>query len=120
MIFAALLLFAGLVSAAGLIQYPRGARKPGVITSEGCFSLLSSTAEEQYTDEYLNVGSCAEFCRDEQKLLSVTHKSECFCADTLPAASSLVRDEQCNFSCPGWPKEACGGIEAYSVMNTGL
>lgn len=50
----------------------------------------------------------------------VLHKLQCFCADTYPSRLALIDDDQCDFSCPGYILDACGGSKTYSVWNTGL
>ncbi|KAJ4185707.1 hypothetical protein NW767_003106 [Fusarium falciforme] len=92
-------------------------------TSQGCFSKLPAGAEPvKAKSVFISGGYCNEACLDANKTVAITSPDGCHCADTYPPESALVKDTQCNYPCPAYPMEACGGKDpvAYSVFNTGL
>ncbi|KAH6988989.1 hypothetical protein BKA56DRAFT_668185 [Ilyonectria sp. MPI-CAGE-AT-0026] len=127
--YAALLFWTTLVAVRGRqepLQSPATAATPGRITPQGCFGSLPANATEIDPDErtmgsaFASPGQCRYLCNREEKPVMILHKLQCFCADTYPSRLALIDDDQCNFSCPGYDLDACGGSKAYSVWNTGL
>ncbi|KAJ4112458.1 hypothetical protein NW768_011618 [Fusarium equiseti] len=105
-------------------QLQRPAESPllNQMTSQGCFSTLPSDAESHGSGTFLASGECWNSCTKENKNVAITSGSTCYCSDSYPAKSSLVDDSSCDWPCPGYAMEACGGLDpqAYSVFNTGL
>ncbi|KAM0417486.1 hypothetical protein ACHAPT_012550 [Fusarium lateritium] len=121
LIHAVLLSYATLAVAKDGAQRPATAPIINQMTSQGCFSKLPAGAERaQIKTTYLTTSECADACTQADKFVAVLHAASCHCADTYPPESALVDDKQCNYPCPGYPQEACGGSEAYSIFNTGL
>ncbi|PCD27453.1 hypothetical protein FGRA07_02592 [Fusarium graminearum] len=110
------------VSGDSSLQPP--ARSPVLndFTPQGCFSTLPSKASVGTESTFMTTGQCFNYCQKEKNSVAILYATKCYCSDTYPAKSSLVDDDQCNLSCPGYPREACGGMkpDAYSVYNTGL
>lgn len=103
-------------------QSPSEFPVPGEMKSQGCFS-----ADGNFTIEknvaFLTSGSCYDRCKSKNKLVMALHGGQCSCGSTYPPKKSLVADKNCNFPCPTWPDEACGGLGDpghWSVFNTGL
>lgn len=127
--YAALLFWTTLVAAKGRhepLQSPATAAIPGRITPQGCFGSLPANAAEIDPDErtmgsaFASPGQYRYLCIGKEKPVMILHKLQCFCADTYPSRLSLIADDQCDFGCPGYYLDACGGSKAYSVWNTGL
>lgn len=127
--YAALLFWTTLVAVGGHqepLQSPATAAIPGRITPQGCFRLLPANATKIDPDErmmgsaFASPGQCRYLCNGEEKPVMILHKLQCFCADTYPSRLALIDDDQCDFRCPGYDLDACGGSKAYSVWNTGL
>ncbi|OLN96077.1 Cell wall integrity and stress response component 1 [Colletotrichum chlorophyti] len=111
-------------TAASGVQRPTAVPRPGAITSHGCYN-MSSTTWKKYPVENISIGSCTEECQiKQQKNVAAANGEDCYCGDTYPPGSSLTDDKFCNFPCPFYPEEACGGVDdgfmRYSVFNTGL
>ncbi|KAM0546233.1 hypothetical protein ACHAPJ_011020 [Fusarium lateritium] len=102
------------------LQLP--AREPVLndVTSQGCWSSLPAEVEEGASGSFVSSGSCAEGCKKKKSSVAILHLDKCYCADTYPPEDSLVKDDQCDWPCPGYAREACGGKDAYSVFNLGL
>ncbi|CAM1506226.1 Fc.00g058670.m01.CDS01 [Cosmosporella sp. VM-42] len=93
----------------------------GQRTSHGCYKSLSATASRmEFPAKYLSVGHCGYRCTKAGKAVMMVGWDRCLCADTYPPPLSLVDDDQCNWPCPGFGIEACGGQKVYGVFNTGL
>ena len=47
--------------------------------------------------------------------------TDCYCGRFMPPTDTLVKDEKCNFPCPGFGTEACGSKtpKHYSIWNLG-
>ncbi|KXH32346.1 transmembrane alpha-helix domain-containing protein [Colletotrichum simmondsii] len=104
-------------------QKPSEAARPGAITNHGCYN-ASSTTWEKYPVENISTGSCTLECQTKQKKnVAAINGEDCYCGDSYPPKVNVVDDKKCNFPCPFYPEEACGGVEDmmyYSVFNTGL
>jgi len=68
---------------------------------------------------YNSRGKCNVRCRAEGKNVAATSLDACYCGDKYPPSSAKVADNKCTEPCPGFDKEACGGLHTYSVYNTG-
>ncbi|RFN44156.1 protein slg1 [Fusarium flagelliforme] len=110
------------VSGRRQIQTPAQSPVLNEMTSQGCFSALPSDAEPHGSGAFLASGACWDSCTKKNKNVSITSGSTCYCSDNYPAKSSLVDDSSCDWPCPGYAMEACGGLDpkAYSVFNTGF
>ncbi|KAM0378620.1 hypothetical protein ACHAPY_006320 [Fusarium culmorum] len=110
------------VSGDSSLQPPAKSPVLNDFTPQGCFSTLPSKASLGTESTFMTTGQCLNYCQKEKNNVAILYATKCYCSDTYPAKSSLVDDDQCNLSCPGYPREACGGMkpDAYSVYNTGL
>lgn len=72
--------------------------------------------------DFVSSGSCGEFCTEKKYWVMGLHGSACYCGMVYPPKKDVTDDTDCNYPCPGFNKEACGGIdeEAYSIFNTGV
>ncbi|KAF5688342.1 hypothetical protein FDENT_4919 [Fusarium denticulatum] len=115
----ALLSLLSLVAARDALQSPTESPVLGQVTPQGCFSALPSEADGR-SDTFNSVGSCADYCEEQNKTVAILKGVECICADIYPAKSAKVDDDKCETPCPGYAKDACGGKDAYSVFNLGV
>ncbi|RBR05150.1 hypothetical protein FVER53590_08883 [Fusarium verticillioides] len=115
----ALLCLLSLVAARDALQSPIESPVLGEVTPQGCFSALPSEADGR-SDTFNSVGSCADYCEEQNKTVAILKGVECICADIYPDKSAKVDDDKCDTPCPGYAKDACGGKDAYSVFNLGV
>jgi cell wall integrity and stress response component len=115
----ALLSLLSLVTARDALQSPAESPVLGEVTPQGCFSALPSEADGR-SDTFNSVGSCADYCEEQNKTVAILKGVECICADIYPVKSAKVDDDKCDTPCPGYAKDACGGKNAYSVFNLGV
>ncbi|KAF0315916.1 transmembrane alpha-helix domain-containing protein [Colletotrichum asianum] len=107
--------------------YQRPSENPTVnaITSHGCYN-ANGTSWKIYPVDVtkLSVGKCTDECKTNQKKnVAALNGEDCYCGDDYPPKINVVDDKKCNFGCPAYPLEACGGVEDglfYSVYNTGI
>ncbi|KAM0245234.1 hypothetical protein ACHAP5_005634 [Fusarium lateritium] len=107
-------------AAARDIQAPKKNPVLGQPTSQGCFDSLPAERISEHSSLYNTVASCANYCKDKKMEVALLQDRACFCSHTYPSKDSLVDDDQCDTPCPGYPKEACGGQDAFSVHNVGI
>ncbi|OHE90918.1 transmembrane alpha-helix domain-containing protein [Colletotrichum orchidophilum] len=104
-------------------QKPSEAARPGAITNHGCYN-ATSTTWQKYPVENISTGSCTLECQKNQKKnVAAINGEDCYCGDSYPPKVDVVDDKKCNFPCPYYPEEACGGVDDlmyYSVFNTGI
>ncbi|ORY60847.1 uncharacterized protein BCR38DRAFT_348970 [Pseudomassariella vexata] len=91
----------------------------GTDTVHGCYSSLGSLVKNA-TIEFNSQGSCAEACRSMGKYVGASNANDCYCGDKYPPLNTLVDDSECTEPCPGFGAQACGGIDTYTVYNTGV
>lgn len=91
----------------------------GTDTVHGCYSNIDNLVFNQ-TYEFNTQGACAGFCRAMGKYVGATSSRDCYCGDEYPALNTLVSDDECTEPCPGYGQQACGGIDTYTVYNTGV
>lgn len=104
------------------VQLPSEFPVPGALKSQGCFSADGNfTLVTEKID--LASGSCGQVCMGKKKNVMALHGAQCFCGSYYPPKKSLVSDKKCNYPCPYYDKEACGGLGDpgyWSVFNTGI
>ena len=74
-------------------------------------------------DKILSSGSCRQACTEEGYTVMALHLTKCHCGRAYPPQDSLAKDDKCDFPCPGFSLEACGGRAEpgfYSVWNLGV
>jgi cell wall integrity and stress response component len=105
------------------VPVPSALPMKGALRSQGCWAGKGDTWELVPTLEYPSSGSCSDYCTPLNYTVIATHAEECFCGDDYPPEDKSVDDSKCNYPCPGFDPEACGGIGSpatYGVYNTGV
>ncbi|KEY65364.1 hypothetical protein S7711_04262 [Stachybotrys chartarum IBT 7711] len=102
------------------VQVPSARPLPGASRSQGCFT--SSANMTSHSIEFPSSGSCQLECQGKDFWVMALHGADCLCGFVYPPRDSRTDDEDCNYPCPGFDKEACGSIDpnAFSVFNTGI
>ncbi|KAI8237909.1 Cell wall integrity and stress response component 1 [Colletotrichum sp. SAR 10_86] len=112
-------------TASSAVQRPSENPTVNAVTSHGCYN-ANGTSWKIYPVDVtkLSVGKCTDECKTNQKKnVAALNGEDCYCGDDYPPKINVVKDEKCNFGCPAYPLEACGGVEDglfYSVYNTGI
>lgn len=91
----------------------------GTDTVHGCYSNIDNLTFNG-TYEFNTQGACAGYCRDLGKYVGAALSKDCYCGDEYPPLNTLVSDDQCTEPCPGYDQQACGGIDTWTVYNTGV
>lgn len=94
----------------------------GSITSQGCFSSKGNMTTAKLEASTVSSGSCNDYCKDNDYWVFGLSGQSCLCGMAYPPKADLSKDENCNFACPAYPLEACGGIgdpSYFSVYNLG-
>lgn len=102
-------------------QPPSAFPIPNSPTSHGCYKAAGNMST--HTVENMSSGSCNKVCEKGKFPVSGLQASQCFCGMVYPMATDQVEDENCNYPCPSYPLEACGGLGKpgyWSVYNTGV
>jgi cell wall integrity and stress response component len=101
------------------VEMPTAIPKLGTDTVHGCFSSKEGLTLQSVI-EFNSQGQCAGNCRTLGKTVGATQASSCYCGMTYPPNSSLVANDKCDEPCPGYGTQACGGLDTYTVYNTGV
>ncbi|GKT55836.1 WSC domain containing protein [Colletotrichum tofieldiae] len=116
--------FASAQTATKGVQQPSTSPLPSALTSHGCYNQNATTWEKYIPEQGISSGSCNDECKLVQKKnVMALNGEDCYCGDSYPPSDAIVKDSKCNFPCPFYSQEACGGVDGglfYSVFNTGL
>ncbi|KAI1871553.1 uncharacterized protein JN550_004547 [Neoarthrinium moseri] len=93
--------------------------KVGTDTVHGCYSSLGNLVLNA-TSKFNTQGLCATACRGMDKVVGASFSESCYCGDKYPPKNTLVDDSECTEPCPGFGDEACGGLDTFTVYNTGV
>lgn len=115
----ALLALAPVVRAATGVEQTATTPILGTDTVHGCYSSLGEL-KLNGTDEFNSQGACAGACRTRNKNVAASNAKDCYCGDKYPPKNTLVDDSECTEPCPGYDAQACGGLNTYTVYNTGV
>lgn len=94
----------------------------GSAMSQGCFS-SAGKLEKIKQPEFMAMGSCTKDCIKMNMTVSGISGNDCYCGNSYPAVNTLVDDAKCNYPCPFYPIEACGGISGgkfFGIFNNGI
>lgn len=106
-------------------QGPTQVPTPGSQTRAGCFSSQGSLKDPGgYPETSVSSGFCGvSLCVAKNYTVFAIKGTKCYCGYSYPPEDDIVSDSHCNYPCPAYPKEACGGITnggAWSVFNSGI
>ncbi|UNI17814.1 hypothetical protein JDV02_004132 [Purpureocillium takamizusanense] len=89
--------------------------------SQGCYSSFGNMTLHKPVDN-MSSGSCNQACKEDEYWVSGLKGSSCYCGFALPPKADLVDDKKCNYPCPYYDLEACGGLGTgfYSTFNLGI
>ncbi|WZH49818.1 SLG1 [Fusarium acuminatum] len=115
--------FLSLLASAGAVDHIQQPKKSPVlnqVTSQGCFDSLPNETISGQNSTFNTVGTCADYCQEKNTEVALLQGKSCFCSHSYPPEDSQVDDDQCDEPCPGYPRDACGGKDAFSVYNLGV
>ncbi|KKA26157.1 hypothetical protein TD95_003588 [Thielaviopsis punctulata] len=106
-------------------QGPTQIPTPGSQTRAGCFSSVGNLTDPGgYPDTSVSSGFCGvSLCVAQNYTVFAIKGTKCYCGYSYPPEDDIISDSNCNYPCPAYPKEACGGISgkgAWSVFNSGI
>lgn len=97
---------------------------PNAVTSHGCYK--SSGNMTTHEVQNMSMGSCTKLCETNEFWVAGLQGNQCFCGFAYPPQKDVVEDKKCNYPCPSYPLEACGGLSDsgtsgyWSIFNLGL
>lgn len=117
--------FASAQTSTSPLQKPSTAPATQALTAHGCYNQNATTWQKYIPKQGISSGSCNVECKEVQKKnVMALNGEDCYCGDSYPPETAVVDDSMCNFPCPFYKFEACGGVIGndlyYSVFNTGL
>ncbi|ROV91012.1 hypothetical protein VSDG_07701 [Cytospora chrysosperma] len=103
------------------LEEPSAVPTLGAQVVQGCFSSWGNLIFNS-TTKYQSKSACAfDACYSGGfPVAATTGGNECYCGTTYPPKDTLVDDSNCNVPCPGYGLQACGGIDFWTVYNTGI
>lgn len=74
------------------------------------------TACSTVTSNYQSDGRCFGNCTDLKYALAIVQEKNCWCSNVIPNRADRKSLVDCQYPCPGYPSDYCGGDEAYGYM----
>ena len=105
------------------VQPPKELPIPNGLTAQGCFSDKGNFTESEVEPALVSKGSCQKWCLEEKYTVFGLAGQTCYCGFAYPPEDALTDDKKCNYPCPGYPFDACGGLGNpgfTSVYNLGV
>ncbi|GAB1316606.1 Cell wall integrity and stress response component 4 [Madurella fahalii] len=79
-----------------------------------------NTAEmTPFTSIYQSDGRCFGNCSDRSYPLAIVHEMRCWCSSLIPNSADRRPLEECQYPCPGFPSDFCGGDGVFGYMEIG-
>ncbi|KAL2193811.1 hypothetical protein P885DRAFT_80823 [Corynascus similis CBS 632.67] len=102
-------------------QQPITMPEIGKATVQGCFK-SSGNMTRMGVIEWNSPNSCGEqTCAAKGYVAGgTTGGNQCWCGNVYPPKSDLVDDDECNVGCTGYGDFACGGLDTWTIYNTGV
>lgn len=113
--------YAATTTAASNLEEPSAAPTLGAQVVQGCFSSWGNLIFNS-TPSFNSKSACAvNICyAGGFQVAATTGGNQCYCGNEYPPKESVVDDSKCDVPCPGYGVQACGGIDFYTVYNTGI
>ncbi|KAL2817513.1 hypothetical protein BDW59DRAFT_165921 [Aspergillus cavernicola] len=89
-----------------------------ISNSIGCFS-SPGNFENQGSFTFQEVNHCVDQCDEADFKYAALQGDDCWCGKADPAQADLISDDECDEACSGWPRDICGGDDAWSVYGIG-
>ncbi|KAI1319970.1 hypothetical protein F5Y16DRAFT_92587 [Xylariaceae sp. FL0255] len=100
-------------------ESPSAAPQVNVPTVHGCYSNLGTLKLNQ-TYNFNAQSWCGPLCYNGSYPVAASFDKNCYCGNEYPNSAYIVDDSKCNQPCPGYGDDACGGLNTWTVYNTGL
>lgn len=102
------------------LEEPSSSPKKGLPVVQGCFKSNGNLTYDS-APVYNSKGGCAkDTCLAKGYMVAGTTKGTlCYCGNSYPPSSDRVDDSQCSTPCIGYPLEACGSDNTWTIYNTG-
>lgn len=103
-------------------QTPKAEPVPGSMTSQGCWESKGNFTVAKMKASGVSSGSCRVYCQDNDYAVMGLSGQQCLCGNVYPEKGTETKDSNCNYGCPAYPLEACGGLGSpgyVSVFNLG-
>lgn len=82
---------------------------------QGCFSKAGNATYNLVPGDQYSSSACITKCAGYSVV--ILQQSGCSCSNTFPPKNALSKDNsKCNFACPAYPYEACGGDNGYVMV----
>ncbi|KAJ6441277.1 WSC domain-containing protein [Purpureocillium lavendulum] len=93
----------------------------GAFKSQGCYSSSGNMTLHKAVDK-MSSGTCNKACQEDNYWVSGLKGASCYCGYALPPLGDRAKDSDCNYPCPWYDLEACGGLGKgfYSTFNLGI
>ncbi|RDA84709.1 hypothetical protein CP532_2769 [Ophiocordyceps camponoti-leonardi (nom. inval.)] len=95
-----------------LLAWPAFVR---ALDPEICAS-LNTADTPQNVSIYQTNGLCHDHCMKSQQAYAITQGNSCWCSDYTPAEDTQVDKSKCDFPCPAYPRENCGGKGVFGYV----
>ncbi|KAL2021094.1 hypothetical protein VTK56DRAFT_7513 [Thermocarpiscus australiensis] len=112
----AALLWAGFGSLAVLLYGMAKAQQDGPsIPMEYCASV--NTGEiDAISSNFQSDGRCFNNCTSLHYALAIVQEKNCWCSNLIPNKADQKPLDQCQYPCPGYPSDYCGGDGVFGYM----
>ncbi|AEO59744.1 hypothetical protein MYCTH_2315848 [Thermothelomyces thermophilus ATCC 42464] len=108
-------------------RYVKGKEQPiepptlGAPTVQGCFKSAGNMTMVD-TPEFNSIDKCGkDICASKgYTAAGSSGGNQCWCGYVYPPKSDLVDDDNCDVGCTGFGQHACGGIDYWTIYNTGV
>ncbi|KAL2163279.1 hypothetical protein VTH06DRAFT_5335 [Thermothelomyces fergusii] len=108
-------------------RYVKGKQQPieppslGKPTVQGCFKSAGNMTMVD-TPEFNSIDKCGkDICAAKgYTAAGSSGGNQCWCGYVYPPKDDLVDDDNCDVGCTGFGQHACGGIDYWTIYNTGV
>ncbi|KAK4192415.1 hypothetical protein QBC35DRAFT_222440 [Podospora australis] len=66
--------------------------------------------------DFQSEGRCNGNCTTAKKAFAIIQEKACWCSDYIPAKADLKSTSECNYTCPGYPSDLCGGYGVFAYL----
>ncbi|KXX74547.1 Cell wall integrity and stress response component 4 [Madurella mycetomatis] len=113
----AALLWASLTLAVIMHGMVKGQQGPS-IPMDYC-ATVNTGSMGPFTSIYQSDGRCFGNCSDRSYAFAIVHEMRCWCSNLIPNRADRRPLEECQYPCPGYPPDYCGGDGVFGYMEIG-
>ncbi|KAK0712150.1 hypothetical protein B0T21DRAFT_72344 [Apiosordaria backusii] len=86
------------------------------VPMEYCARVNTGMDFDPLVSNFQSMGRCLGNCTDAEYAFAIVLEKKCWCSNLIPNRADQAQISDCNYPCPGYPDDICGGKGVWGYM----